>query len=62
MIKGIDSIFYRFRIPFELRLSIEDIQSSRSSQEGSRTFDNCVLLPIHQIILRVFAEPIEYLI
>lgn len=47
MIKGIDSIFNGLRIPLELRLSIENIQSSRSSQEGSRTFGNCVLLPIH---------------
>lgn len=47
MIKGIDSIFNRFGIPLELRLSIKNIQPSRSSQEGSRTFGNCVLLPIH---------------
>lgn len=47
VIEGIDSIFYGFGIPLELRLSIENVQSSGSSQEGGRTFGNCVLLPIH---------------
>ena len=47
MVEGIDSIFNGLRVPLELRLSVQDVQSCRSSQEGSRTFDNCVLLPIH---------------
>lgn len=47
VIQSINSILYGFGIPLELRLSIKNVQSSRSSQEGSRTFGNCVLLPIH---------------